>query len=464
VQNYYQTLGLPVGASLEAVRDAYKQALRHFLRHQQAGTPLPQADFDALQVAYAELGTAERKAAYDQQLAQPTQPQPAPPPTSQSAPPPPPAPNPAHASDLALSALMSAPTRSAQPAPESADDGVTTHRFEFTGSGGEYFRIWIVNLLLTILTLGIYSAWAKVRREQYFRRNTLLNGSGFDYHGDPKAILKGRVIAWGLLLILTISEKLNPAYYAIAIILLSPALPWLLWRSFRFRARNTSWRGLRFDFQSGYLSAFVTFIAYGLLTLVTLGLAFPLQLLRIKQFMLNNLSFGGFDFATKATAKDFYIVFLIATVASTGGFVAIFIAIVMAGMMLGNLAGGIAMMVIIGILAFVLYVLIMPLVSTYVQVNLANRLWNKTSLSSHQFECDQRLGAMFTIVITNWLMIVLTLGLYWPWAKIRLAAYRARHLGLIAAGSLDDFVGYNTAEQQALGEGFADAFDFDIAL
>mgnify|MGYP003342959055 CR=1 FL=1 len=66
-------------------------------------------------------------------------------------------------------------------------------QIEFTGNGSEYFRIWIVNLALTILTLGIYSAWAKVRRLQYFYRNTALMGHGFDYHGDPVAILKGRI-------------------------------------------------------------------------------------------------------------------------------------------------------------------------------------------------------------------------------------------------------------------------------
>ncbi|MFP5306510.1 MAG: DUF898 family protein, partial [Gammaproteobacteria bacterium] len=50
-------------------------------------------------------------------------------------------------------------------------------RLQFSGSGGEYFRIWIVNLLLSVLTLGIYSAWAKVRRMQYFYRNTTLAGA-----------------------------------------------------------------------------------------------------------------------------------------------------------------------------------------------------------------------------------------------------------------------------------------------
>lgn len=47
---------------------------------------------------------------------------------------------------------------------------------EFTGSGSEYFRIWIVNLLLTLVTLGIYYPWAKVRRLRYFYGNTLVAG------------------------------------------------------------------------------------------------------------------------------------------------------------------------------------------------------------------------------------------------------------------------------------------------
>ena len=71
----------------------------------------------------------------------------------------------------------------------------TDERFTFGGTGSEYFRIWVVNILLTVLTLGIYSAWAKVRRMQYFYRNTRLAGAGFDYHAEPLAILKGRIIA-----------------------------------------------------------------------------------------------------------------------------------------------------------------------------------------------------------------------------------------------------------------------------
>ena len=68
--------------------------------------------------------------------------------------------------------------------------------FEFTGTAAEYFKIWIVNIVLSIATLGIYSAWAKVRKERYFYGNTWVNGSSFQYTADPIKILKGRIIAF----------------------------------------------------------------------------------------------------------------------------------------------------------------------------------------------------------------------------------------------------------------------------
>jgi uncharacterized membrane protein YjgN (DUF898 family) len=80
---------------------------------------------------------------------------------------------------------MAPAANDAVPLPE-------TLGFTFSGSGKEYFRIWIVNLFLTVATLGIYSAWAKVRRLRYFDRNTHLAGAVFDFRGDPKAILRGR--------------------------------------------------------------------------------------------------------------------------------------------------------------------------------------------------------------------------------------------------------------------------------
>lgn len=53
--------------------------------------------------------------------------------------------------------------------------------FEFFGKTMEFWGIWIVNGLLSIITLGIYSAWAKVRTHQYFYGNTELDGHRFSY-------------------------------------------------------------------------------------------------------------------------------------------------------------------------------------------------------------------------------------------------------------------------------------------
>ena len=70
---------------------------------------------------------------------------------------------------------------------------------EFTGNAGEYFKIWIVNIALTVITLGIYSPWAKIRKLRYFYGNTSIEDGHFDYHAKPMAILIGRIIAVSIL-------------------------------------------------------------------------------------------------------------------------------------------------------------------------------------------------------------------------------------------------------------------------
>ena len=65
----------------------------------------------------------------------------------------------------------------------------------FDGSGWEYFKIWIVNILLIILTLGFYYPWAKVRNRRYFYANSILDGRNFEYHATGKQLFLGYLIA-----------------------------------------------------------------------------------------------------------------------------------------------------------------------------------------------------------------------------------------------------------------------------
>ena len=181
----------------------------------------------------------------------------------------------------------------------------------FTGKGSEYFGIWIVNLLLSIVTLGIYSAWAKVRRKKYFYNNTLVDGVGFDYHANPINILKGRIIAFVLFVLFQVMSAYSPIASLALALLLFIALPWIIVRGMVFNARNSSHRGLRFNFVGTYGQAAKVFIGYTLLIFVTLGLAIPFVAQRTQKFVISNHKFGTSNFKMEALVKDFYKIYLV---------------------------------------------------------------------------------------------------------------------------------------------------------
>jgi len=139
----------------------------------------------------------------------------------------------------------------------------------FTGSATEYFRIWIVNVCLTLLTLGIFSAWAKVRKKRYFYSNTQIDGTPFQYLGQPLPILKGRLIAATLFAIWYVAThyvvKLLPVVLIAGFIL----APWVIVRAAAFNARYSAFRNMTFRFAGSYWGAAKVFYGWMLVTLVT---------------------------------------------------------------------------------------------------------------------------------------------------------------------------------------------------
>lgn len=328
------------------------------------------------------------------------------------------------------------------------------HRgFRFTGDGTEYFAIWMVNLLLSILTLGIYSAWAKVRREKYFHRNLLLDGSGFDYHGEPKAILRGRAIAFGIVVLLSVAEKYSPVLYWALVVALLPAAPWLLVRALRFRAHNSSYRGLRFSFHGGYREALTVFVGYGLLALFSLGLALPLFIQRQKVFIFGNLRYGGAAFRCELAAGELYAIYLKPALVGVG--LAVLAALAAALGVPAALVGGLSVLLLVGLLGFLF---------PYVRVKMTNAVWNRAALAGNRFVSHMAVWPYLRLVSVNMLMLMLTMGLFWPWASVRMARFRAECLGIVLAGSLDDFVAGQTAVAAALGDEASDMLGLDISL
>src|ERR1700685_3213399 len=194
-------------------------------------------------------------------------------------------------------------------------ESIAAQAFRFTGTGTEYFGIWIVNLLLSIVTLGIYSAWAKVRRLQYFYRHTELAGSSFDFHGSPIRILIGRLIALAMLIAYNVSVRLQSRMTLVVVLALAVVMPWLLRNSFRFRLYNTSWRGTRFHFRGSVGRAYRVFLLNGFLTVITLYGMAPFTHQRLKAYQHDNSWFGRTQCSFHARAGQFYLIYLLSLAA-----------------------------------------------------------------------------------------------------------------------------------------------------
>jgi uncharacterized membrane protein YjgN (DUF898 family) len=187
-----------------------------------------------------------------------------------------------------------------------AERARATLPFSFSGSGAEYFRIWLSNLLFSIYTLGGYSAWAKVRRLQYFYGNTWVGGANFVYYGKPKAILLGRVVAVLLLGGLHLASDLSALFFVGLLCGVGLAMPWLLRRALVFRARNSSHRGLRFHFTGRNSAAYRTFLGWTLASVASLGLAGPVAAQRFRQYHFNHLQYGTTAFACTLSVRQCY--------------------------------------------------------------------------------------------------------------------------------------------------------------
>lgn len=347
-------------------------------------------------------------------------------------------------------------SQSAPPAP-------AAEPFQFTGSGGEYFRIWIVNIALTIVTLGIYSAWAKVRRLQYFYRNTRVAGSSFDYHGRPIAILKGRAIAFGLLVIYNLAEKFD---FRLAILVAIPiviALPWMLRQSLRFRLHYSSWRGLRFAFHGPLSGAYVVFLLWPILTVVSLYLLGPMWHQRLKRYQHNHSVFGTTVFRFSASVGNFYGPYLRALLMFVG--LALVVGIAAATMSgFGPGASRTAMIAVMVVVFGVAFVSFSVLLGPYLLARIQNLVWNHTTLGPHRFECRLRVRKLVWITLSNLILVVVTLGLFMPFAAVRLARYRVACMTLLPASSLDEFVAGEQANVAAVGEELGEFLDLDLSL
>jgi len=332
------------------------------------------------------------------------------------------------------------------------------HPFEFRGDEREYFRIWIVNLALTILTLGIYSAWAKVRTERYFYANTRVAGTPFEYLARPLPILKGRIIAFSLLSAYVLASRFSLKLQLALIILIALVSPWLIVRGLMFRARYSSWRGLNFRFVPDYGAAYRCYLLIYLLLPLTLGLIIPYIKFRQKKFLVEHHRFGGRAFAFAAQANEFYVVYGIALAMM----IVVWIGLVALLNMMTTKHGlpPMQMFYVTTVFTYLAYFVIF----VYVAARVLNLTYNNTSLEGLRLHSSVRARDLMRLYAFNTFGILLSLGMLIPWAMIRMARYRASRLMLLASDDPDTLEAEGQGDVSAIGAEIDHVFDMDIGL
>ena len=368
------------------------------------------------------------------------------------------------------------------------------HRLEiqFTGSGSEYFRIWIVNLLLILVTLGFYFPWAKVRRLRYFYGNTVVDGSPLDFHGEPKKMLRGYLLTGALVTLYSVAGQFSALAGTVALAFVAALWPALFKSSMQFRLANTSWRGLRFRFVGGLPGAYRAMLPLFLPALVVVGLlvfeadpaapspryaiasgavlvaalvAAPWLWWNLKSYQHNHYALAQMQTELRSNVGAFYAVFL-----ETAG-VLLLGALLLGGVTAafgspwsgGRRGGAMIVAAMLSVLAF--FVLLQVVVRPYFVSRMQNLLWSRTGNSSLRFRGQLQFRPLTGLTLKNWLLMMLTFGLYGPFAAVAMARMRLQAVSVTTRVPPDALLDQMRAhEGEAAGDAAGDLLGLDIGL
>lgn len=290
----------------------------------------------------------------------------------------------------------------AQPGMAVPSDRDLIHLLHFHGSGGELFGIFVVNVLLTLLTLGVYSFWAKVKTRQYLWGQTEFTGDRFGFHGTGRELLIGWLKAAALFGGLVVIAKMllpklwdNPMADDVGQLLLAVGfavlIPLAIIGSMRYRLSRTSWRGVRFSFRGDYRPFLWLWIRGFLLTGLTLGVYYPVYQTTVRRFLVDHSRFGSASFTFDGEA----------------------------GSLLGRY-----------VLTLLLTLPTLGLIWFWYFAFQRRYYWEHTSFAGARFHCTVTGGGLLGLYAVNLALIILSLGLALPWATVRTRRYDMEHLVL----------------------------------
>jgi uncharacterized membrane protein YjgN (DUF898 family) len=309
-------------------------------------------------------------------------------------------------------------------------------RLRYHGMGGSLLGLVVVNALLTIVTLGIYSFWAKNRVRQFHYSHTELDGDRFAYHGTGGELLAGTLKAIGVILLIAIAYAFivailavgDQAMQAVGVVAFYAAFTLLsivaVHGARRYRMSRSSWRGIRFSYR-GDLGDFMRMMLRGIgLSVVTLLFYTPYFQNQRRAFLVNSAHFGSEPFLYDADGRDLFREFVQAVL------------------------------------------LTVPTLGLYWIWYVAFKhryFWNNTFMRGARFSSTVTGTALFELHLINVFLVLFTLGIGTPWAITRTMEFWCDNLAL--EGTVD----WATIQQRAqtadsVGDALAEGFDVDVGI
>jgi len=287
--------------------------------------------------------------------------------------------------------------------------------FTFSGNGFEYFKLWIINVLVCILSAGILYPWAQVRSLRYFYQNTHLDNAEFRYTSNPQKIFLVQFALMFYIACVCYAFLISPFYGAVSLIGLLGVLPLYWSKRSTFQQQYSFYCDTAFQQTSNLRDAYAVFLGWPLLAVLSAGVLAPYAVFKIQQYRVQTMSIGGYAFSFSANIKKYFSLLPPLLMAEIITFACVYYR--------EYIPVGFSVLMIVGLwlLVFVRW-----------WVALVNLQWNATSTKLGYFVATWGLPDYNKLVINNLLLCLLTLGIYWPWAKVRIAKYKATHLAFFA--------------------------------
>ncbi|MGP5064207.1 YjgN family protein [Psychrobacter celer] len=390
-------------------------------------------------------------------------------------------------------------------------------QIQFKGRGTEYFKIWIVNVLLCIVTIGIYYPWAKVRTRRYFYANTEYADRYFDYHATGKQLFFGYLIGVLILLAMQVVGSILPFVGIILPVILFAFIPWIIWRSLKFNMRMTSFSNVRFSFIGNLKPAYIIYmlipvLGYAAAALLAFGSILPMSNIdegtnaafaflvfavgiiaaiaigvysiglftkKAAEYQIGQTKFGQGNFLINIHTGKFIKIQLKRVLIIIGG---LFLLSILSGLLFASaMSGGFNLnnissdiegansspLFVVGFLVIYFgFIATFLFATAYSYSRQRQYLFENTTLDNAiTFQSTVGARGYFYILLTNMLLVLFTVGLALPWAKVRVARYIADH-SWIEASELDinHYLTQKEKEQSALGEEIGDVLDIDVGV